>query len=215
MSDPHLLTFVGVAALLTISPGADTMLVMRNVLGRSQRAGLITTLGICMGLFVHATLSALGLSLILLQSAQVFEIVKLAGAGYLIFLGLQSIWQAMRHRQHTPATITEDGSAHNDMHSWQHSFFEGLLSNVLNPKPAVFYLAFLPQFIGPADPVLAKSLLLASIHFVMGIVWLTVLVVFFGKMKRIVTRASIRRKLEMASGAVLVALGVRLAFEHR
>src|SRR5918911_3801618 len=97
MIDPQVLAFTGIAAILTVTPGADTMLVMRNVLSRGQRAGLLTTLGICSGLFFHATLSALGLSFILVRSAAVFEVVKLVGACYLIFLGGQSLWRALRH----------------------------------------------------------------------------------------------------------------------
>src|SRR5215472_18180770 len=94
----QLLTFVGVAALLTITPGVDTMLVIRNVLLRGRGAGLLTAAGICSGLFCHATLSALGLSLILVRSATLYEMVKLLGACYLGFLGFRSLWQTF----HTP-----------------------------------------------------------------------------------------------------------------
>jgi threonine/homoserine/homoserine lactone efflux protein len=87
MFDTQVLAFIGVAFVLTITPGADTMLVLRSVIARGQRAGLLAMLGICSGLFIHATLSALGLSLILVQSGTVFEVVKLLGAAYLIFFG--------------------------------------------------------------------------------------------------------------------------------
>ena len=92
--DQQIIAFAGIAALLTITPGQDTMLVIRNLMAHGQRAGLLTTLGICCGLFVHATLSAVGLSLILVRSATAFEVVKILGAAYLIWLGIQSLWQA-------------------------------------------------------------------------------------------------------------------------
>lgn len=99
MMDPQIVAFAGLAALLTISPGADTMLVIRSVISRGPAAGLLTTAGICSGLFVHASLSAAGLSLILLKSALAFEILKTAGACYLLFLGFQSIRQLFNNEK--------------------------------------------------------------------------------------------------------------------
>lgn len=213
MIDHQVLAFTGIAAILTVTPGADTLLVIRSVLARGVHAGLLTTLGICSGLFFHATLSALGLSLILVRSATVFEIVKLLGACYLIYLGGQSLWRAVRR----------DGSklAHHDemltrqKKEWWQSFFEGLLTNVLNPKVAIFYLAFLPQFISPGDAALAKSLLLAGIHFMLGIIWLSLVTMFLGRMRQLLTRPRVQRAIEATTGAVLVAFGARLAIERR
>lgn len=213
-------TFVGIAALITITPGVDTMLVIRNVLARGRRAGLFTALGICSGLFCHATLSALGLSLILVRSAALYETVKLLGACYLLFLGCRSLWQTFRVKQ----SRTNDSShlssvlpAHDTVQNapWWKSIREGFLSNILNPKIAVFYLAFLPQFINPGDPVLAKSLLFAGIHFVLGIAWLSLVSGFVGWLRTQLTRPVIRRALETVTGVVLIAFGLRLAFEQR
>src|SRR4029450_2376439 len=94
--DHQIIAFAGIAALLTITPGQDTVLVIRNVMAQGQRAGLLTTFGICCGLFVHATLSAVGLSLILVRSARAFEGGNLSGAGYLVLLGAHSLRQALR-----------------------------------------------------------------------------------------------------------------------
>ena len=209
MIDPQIIAFTGLAALLTISPGADTMLVIRSVLARGRGAGILTTFGICCGLFVHATLSAAGLSLILVRSALAFEILKLAGAGYLVFLGIQSLRQLavpFVDKETNIQTAEKRKSA-------RRAFMEGMLNNLLNPKAAVFYLAFLPQFINPGDPVLAKSLLLAGIHFVMGIVWLSAVSVFLGRLKDLLVGGRFRRWLEATSGAVLIGLGVTLALE--
>lgn len=213
MVDNQVLTFTGIAAILTLTPGADTMLVMRSVFARGQRAGLLTTLGICSGLFFHATLSALGLSLILVRSAAAFEVVKLVGACYLIYLGGQSLWQAFRPgaRELSP----DGGAVAKQKKEWWQSFLEGLLTNVLNPKVAIFYLAFLPQFISPGDPVLAKSLLLAGIHFMLGVVWLSLVTMFLGRVRALLTRPRVRRAIEATAGVVLIAFGVRLAMERR
>lgn len=216
MFDPQILAFIGVAFILTITPGADTMLVLRSVLTRGQRAGLVAMLGICSGLFIHATFSALGLSLIIVRSATAFEVIKLLGAAYLIFLGSQSLWQALGKRADAsvgpsqPATRTTLPQRNK-----RQSFIEGLVSNVLNPKVSVFYLAFLPQFINPGDPVLAKSLLLAVIHFGMGIIWLTLVATLAGRAQALLVRPQVQRKIEAFAGAVLILFGVRLALERR
>ena len=214
MIDPQIIAFTGIAAILTVTPGADTMLVMRNVLARGQRAGLLTTLGICLGLFFHASLSALGLSFILLSSAAAFEVVKWAGACYLIFLGGQSLWRAWRHGAATLTGGGDDVVAARRGRRWR-SFTEGLLTNVLNPKVAIFYVAFLPQFVGPGDPVLAKSVALAGIHAALGVVWLSLVTASIGRMRALLTRPRVRRIVEATTGVVLIAFGARLAAERR
>jgi RhtB (resistance to homoserine/threonine) family protein len=213
MIDNQILAFTGIAAILTLSPGADTMLVMRSVFTRGQQAGLLTSLGICSGLFFHATLSALGLSLILVRSATAFEIVKLVGACYLIYLGSQSLWHAFRNGASKLSTV-EATATKQEKHWWQ-SFLEGLLTNVLNPKVAIFYLAFLPQFISPSDSVLAKSLLLAGIHFILGIIWLSLVTMFLSRMRALLTHPHVQPAIEATAGAVLIAFGARLAMERR
>jgi RhtB (resistance to homoserine/threonine) family protein len=208
-----MLTFTGIALLLTITPGADTMLVMRSVVARGQRAGLLTTIGICCGLFVHASLSAVGLSVILVRSAAAFESVKLVGAAYLIFLGVQSLWRVMYHQ----SRVADDAPlerGHGTARTKRRPFLEGLLTNVLNPKVAVFYLAFLPQFIRPGDPVLLKSVFLASIHFLLGLLWLSLVTLVLGRLRAVLTRPHIQQRLEAITGVILIAFGVRLALER-
>ena len=213
MFDSSMLTFTGIALLLTITPGADTMLVMRSVVARGQRAGLLTTIGICCGLFVHASLSAVGLSVILVRSAAAFELVKLVGAAYLIFLGIQSLWRVMHH-QSRGADDAPLERGHGTARTKRRPFLEGLLTNVLNPKVAVFYLAFLPQFIRPGDPVLLKSVFLASIHFLLGLLWLSLVTLVLGRLRAVLTRPHIQQRLEAITGVILIAFGVRLALER-
>lgn len=200
-----MIAFVIAAALLTLSPGPDTTLVLRNTLRGGRGDGWRTTIGICSGLVVHATLSSAGLSVILVRSAAAFSGVKLLGASYLVVLGIQSLRAAARGV--APVTAAATGGVR--------PFREGLLTNVLNPKVAVFYLAFLPQFIARGDPVLATSLLLASLHIAMGLVWLSVVAAVVDRAQQFVTSGRVRRWLDGACGAVLVGLGVRLALVDR
>ena len=210
MLDSRLLAFLVVAALLTMTPGADTMLVFRNVLRGGGRAGISTTLGICSGVFAHATISALGLSVILMRSAELYAAVKLAGALYLIWLGASSLREAW---EKAPAGESgENEPLPGDAPSGDRPvFLQGLMTNVLNPKVAVFYLAFLPQFIGPDDPVFARSMLLAAIHAVMGVVWLSSLSLALDRARTVLTRGSVRRWMDAVAGTVLVGFGLRLA----
>jgi RhtB (resistance to homoserine/threonine) family protein len=212
MIDSQIIAFTFAAAVLTVIPGQDTMLVVRNVLRGGRYDGIVTTFGICAGLFMHATLSALGVSVILMHSAMAFQLVKLAGACYLVWLGIRSLSNAVRG-EHDPT-----GPEHRiatDSVSRHRSFLEGLLSNVLNPKTALFYLAFLPQFIGPTDPVLPKSLLLASIHYAEGIFWLVVVSMAVDQTRRLFQKSIVQQWLDGICGTLFVGFGVRLVFERQ
>lgn len=212
MFDSQVLAFTGIAALLTITPGADTMLVVRNVLTRGGKAGLLSTFGICSGLFIHASLSALGLSIILVKSAAAFQIVKYAGAIYLIYLGSQSL-RRIFHGHETQ--LSKIGNAENaEKSGTKKSLLEGFLTNILNPKVAIFYLAFLPQFINTGDPVFEKSILLASIHAMEGIIWLSFISLFLDRIKDFIARPKTRKTIEGISGAVLIGFGIKLGMER-
>jgi len=199
-SDPRLFAFVGVAALLTILPGADMALVTRNVLALGRRRTTLTILGICAGCVIHATASALGMSAILATSATAYNVVKTVGAAYLVWLGVQSVRGSSAARQLGCSAA---------------AFAQGFLTNVLNPKVAIFYLTFLPQFISPGEPVLARSLLLATVHILMGMVWLTAYAWFIDRLGAVLTRPVVKAWLERVTGGLLIALGARLAWERR
>ncbi len=214
MLDSHTAAFAVAAGLLTMTPGQDTMLVVRNVLRGGRGDGVVTTFGICAGLFLHATLSALGLSIVLTRSATAYQAVKYAGAAYLVWLGIRSLVAAARGAY---AALEPDaaGAERRGATSAGRCFVEGLLSNVLNPKTALFYLAFLPQFIGPAEDVLGRSLVLAGIHWVEGIVWLVVVAVVVDRTRRLLLGSAVRRWLDGLCGALFVGFGIRLALERR
>jgi threonine/homoserine/homoserine lactone efflux protein len=204
--DGSILAFIGIAVLLTILPGADMALVAKVTLLDGKRAAFFTSLGICTGLPVHATASALGLSLILATSAEAFTVVKFAGAAYLTYLGIRTIRDSLR-------PVLEPAVAGSRARSVRAAFAQGWLSNILNPKVALFYLTFLPQFISPGDNVLAKSLLLAGIHAVLGLIWLPLYAYAIDRLGALIRGA--RRWLERVSGTALIGLGVRLALERR
>jgi len=203
--DPLFLAGLAVLALLTISPGADMALVAKITLERGRRDALIATTGICSGLLVHATASALGLSVILATSAEAFTIVKLAGAAYLVYLGVQTLRSSFRHET-VAAVAPRRGTS---------PFLQGLLSNVLNPKVAVFYLTFMPQFMSPGDNVLVRSLAFAVAHGIMGLAWLTAYAYVLSRISVVLGSSGVRQWLERVTGGVLIALGLRLALERR
>jgi RhtB (resistance to homoserine/threonine) family protein len=211
--DPKLVMFIGLVAVLTVTPGADTALVTRNTLSHGRAAALCTTLGISLGCAVHATLSGLGLSAILSQSAALFEAVKFVGAGYLLFLGVRSLLGAGHGP--LPAAGAAPAPAVAREGAWRGAFLQGLLTNVLNPKVALFYLTFLPQFMNPGDPVVLKSLALAGIHILLGLVWLSTYAYFISRLSDLLLRPAVRRRFEQVTGGLLILLGLRLAWERR
>jgi threonine/homoserine/homoserine lactone efflux protein len=208
--DPELVAFALVAVVVTVIPGADMALVARSVFTHGRRAGYVTSVGACTGLWIHALASALGISTILMTSAELFSWVKLGGALYLVVLGLFSLRRALGAAGGLPVT-----SAAATAQGTRRAFMQGLLSNLLNPKVALFYLTLLPQFVRPGDPVLARSLLLAGIHVMIGLGWLTLYTYFLGGLGSVLHRPRVRRGLEGLTGVVLVGLGARLACERR
>ncbi len=210
MFDSQVLAFTIVAAAMTMVPGADTMLVVRNVLRGGRLDGFFTSIGICSGLYGHALLSALGISVILMHSATAFTVLKIAGACYLAWLGFNSMRSAARGRR-----VEDSAGVVRAEVTPARCFREGFLTNILNPKVIAFYLALLPQFIGPSDPVLLKSLLLAAIHFAEGIAWFAIVSWIVDRSRHFFIRPVMRRRLDAICGTILVGLGLRLAMQQR
>jgi threonine/homoserine/homoserine lactone efflux protein len=211
--DARYLAFAGIAAVLTITPGADMALVAKYVFTRGRRGSFATILGICSRLFVHATASALGLSAILAKSVRAFEIVKWAGAAYLFYLGVMALRRAVTDA--APAGLEAMDTSTKRQMGWWGEFSEGMLTNVLNPKVALFYLTFLPQFIAPGDHVLRVSLFLASLHVAMGLVWLSIHSSSLHKLNSKLAGGRVRRGIEAVTGGLLMALGAKLVFARR
>jgi len=206
--DTRLLAFIGIAAIITITPGPDMALVTRVALARGRSAALLTSLGIVTGLLVWGVASAAGIAALLNASATLYTALRLAGAAYLIFLGVQALLARAPARD-----LAADASPSPKRRA--SAYGQGLLNNLLNPKIGVFYTAFLPQFIAPGQPFFLMSLLLASIHAVLGIAWLFLYAAAVTRAGNILRRPRTLRAMERVAGVVLLALGLRLATEQR
>ena len=193
-------TFVPIAALLSVAPGPGTAMVVRSSLRDGWRAGVMTVAGNEIGVVVWALLSVLGVSALVAASEVAFVALKLAGAAALIWLGLQSL------RGSPPAKRVE---------AWGGAFRAGLITSLANPKLAVFFIALFPQFVEPGSSVLPTTLLMATLIVVFDFVWYTGLAVVVSRAKTGVMRSRAGRWLERTTGAVLIALGARVALEQR
>ena len=212
MFDPQLLaTYLVAITFLTITPGVDTLLIIRNSARGGWRDGVVSSVGICSGLFIHALISAVGISVILLQTSWLFNSLKFCGAAYLVWLGISN-WRTVFSNAEAQfdSTIAVSSRPFNPQRSLQ----EGFLSNVLNPKTVVFYMAFLPHFIDPAKSALVQSLVLAGFHFIIAMVWQSILAVAVSQAKSLLLRPRVNKVFSGLTGTVLVALGFRLAVDN-
>ena len=185
---------------------------MRNALRGGRLDGILTGIGICSGLFFHACLSALGISIILVKSAYLFGLVKTIGALYLICLGGSCIHGALMSGN----SCSTDSFQKKKIESVNsiRSFREGILSNFLNPKCAVFYMAFFPQFINGSEHVYLKAVSLVGIQFIVGVLWLTVFSLLIVQFKKIIEKPVFLKSTNAICGTVLVIFGVRLGLER-
>lgn len=205
-------TFFIAITLLTLFPGVDSLLVVRNASRGGWKDGVATSTGICFGLFVHALVSAFGISALLLQSAVAFNALKLVGGGYLLWLGSCSIWRAI-HRKNS-ATLDLHPTAGRQF-QLQRSLQEGFICNVFNPKALLFYMAFLPQFIDPGRSPILQSLFMATVHFVIAMIYQGGLTMLVCRMSNWFKNSSLGRFLEGLAGIVLVSFGLRIFLGKR
>ena len=217
----QLLPFLAGSILITVVPGADMALIMRQVFLGGTRLAQRTIFGNLSGLVVHAAALAVGLSALLVASAEAYTVVKLAGAAYLVYLGVLSLRAAWQSRREGPApnpAVEGEAVRHGratSVPSTRTAYLQGVISTVLNPKPALLFLTFLPQFVDTSRAVLPQILFLAGVHILVGLVWLTIYAHLIHRAHRTLTRADVRRWLEGATGVVLIALGLRVAVEQR
>jgi len=201
------LAFALLAALLTITPGVDTALVIRATLAGGRAVGVRTAFGVCTGVVTWGLLSAVGVSAVLTASRVAYDGLRAAGAAYLLYLGVRTLLATRRD----DAAVVDDAAVRSRLRA---PFRVGMLTNLLNPKVGVFYVTLLPQFIPSGAPVLPLSLLLAGIHAVEGILWLGLVAVVVSRVGAVMRRASVRRALERVTGVVLIGFGARVALER-
>lgn len=198
-----LIAYTFAAALLTITPGLDTALVLHTAASRGAKAAWSAGLGIALGCLAWGLLAAGGLSAVLLASASLFTALKLAGAIYLVWLGVGLLRKPAGQFQ------TEQAEAGND------PFRRGLLTNLLNPKVGLFYVAFLPQFVPAGAPLFAMTLAMTAIHAALGLLWFALLIAATRQAEGLLKRPGVMRWLDRITGGLFVGLGIKLALDSR
>jgi len=201
-------TFVIAVIILSLTPGADTMYILSRSISQGKRAGVLSVLGIVTGTVFHIAFATLGLSIVLAKSAVAFETVKYLGAGYLIYLGIKSMLsksEALELDQKQKKT------------NYKRIYFSGILTNILNPKVALFFLAFLPQFINPSYQNSSISFLALGLTFmIIGTSWCFILVFFSAKLSNSMRKnTKIKLWLDRITGGVFIALGIKLALSKK
>jgi threonine/homoserine/homoserine lactone efflux protein len=202
--EQSLIAFTLAAALLTITPGLDTALVLRTAAAEGSRRAFAAALGICLGCLAWGLLVAAGLGILLQASELAYLALKWIGAAYLLYLGLRLI---VARRAETEGGEAEPAERAN----W---FLRGLLTNLLNPKVGAFYVSFLPQFIPAGANVPSTTLLLAGVHAGLGLLWFLLLIGATRPLARMLRRPGLVRGLDRVTGAVLIFFGLRLAFSR-
>lgn len=199
--EQSLIAFTLAAALLTVTPGLDTALVLRTAASEGARRAVLAGLGICVGCLMWGAVVALGLGVLLAASELAYTMLRWIGAGYLFYLGIKLI--ASRRED----LGFENGAAagHNN---W---FWRGLLTNALNPKVGIFYVSFLPQFVPESANVPATTLLLAAIHAALGLLWFAALILATQPIARALRRPPVIRTLDRLTGGLFLLFGARLA----
>jgi threonine/homoserine/homoserine lactone efflux protein len=198
-----LIAFLAAATLVTVTPGLDTVLVLRATASEGRRAGAWAAVGVGVGCLVWGAAVALGLAAILAASAAAFAVIRWAGAAYLLWLGVKLIAR--------PRTSLDEAGPPVGGHPFQ----RGLVTNLLNPKVGVFYISFLPQFVPAAVNTPAWTFMLACIHVALGLGWFSILIPAISGVRRLLARRGVISALDRLTGCVFVAFGLDLALARR
>jgi RhtB (resistance to homoserine/threonine) family protein len=199
-----LLPFLAISILLIVIPGPDTAVVTKNALLGGRRGGVLSALGVSSGLTVWTFAAALGIATLLKASEAAFLALKIAGALYLIWIGVQMLRARDPLAESTGARSTSGAKA----------LRQGLLSDLGNPKIAVFFTSFLPQFVH-GGAVFLPLLLLGGLFAALTLAWLAAYALLIGRSSALLRRPGVRKVVDRATGVVLIAFGVRLALDHR
>ena len=205
----HLLPFIAVSVVIVITPGPDTLLVTRNALVHGRGAALGTVAGISLGLVAWIAAACLGIAALLRESAVAFDVLKIAGAVYLVWLGIGALRAA-----HARSSVAFEQAAGAARASPRNGLRQGLLCNLGNPKIAIFFTSLLPQFVSGHRPGVAPFLVLGGVFALLGLAWLTGYALLAARLATLLRRPTVRAALDAISGVVLVAVGVRLALER-
>lgn len=201
-------TFIATALVLIMIPGPDQALITRNALAGGRGAGFLTLVGGALGLTVHAGAAALGVSALLVASATAFTALKVVGTAYLVWMGIQTLRAARRAaRAGEPAPVVSRRPAGSALRYLRHGF----LSNSLNPKVALFFVTFLPQFLDRGGDTFGQAVLLSGIFAMLYLSWFSVYVLGVDLLGGLLRRQRVRAAIERVTGALLIAFGIKLA----
>ncbi|WP_317932952.1 LysE family translocator [Halioxenophilus sp. WMMB6] len=226
MDAVYILSFMAIATLLVVSPGPNGLLIAKTVPSAGKAAGFANIAGFMVAFAVHGGLSILGISILLVQSAEAFFIFKLLGAAYLCWLGAKSLWSARQSRSLAHAEKPDEaqpllaveqttaGRGHRSRWLLVAAVSEGFLTNVLNPKVSLFYLAAFPQFL-PAGAHPSQAFLLVLLHALINFLWFTLLIFFIARLQRLAQQPALARWLKSITGAVFIGFGAKLASLQR
>lgn len=198
--------FALVAGLLTLVPGLDTALVLRSSVSAGRRHGLATALGIGTGALVWGAAAAVGATAILVASELAFTVLKLAGAAYLAYLGVSLLVQNFRGAQRDEVVVRTT--------SLRGSYLRGVLTNLLNPKVGIFYIALIPQFIPPGTVPILMGLALALVHIVESMLWFSAIILATHAARRLFADRKVTRWVDRVTGAMLLAMAGFIAVEE-
>jgi RhtB (resistance to homoserine/threonine) family protein len=204
------LPFLAISVLLILIPGPDTAVVTKNALLGGRRSGVFAAVGVSVGLTVWTIAAALGVAAVLQASAVAFLVLKLVGAVYLIWIGIQ-----MLRARDLLGAATNVGHGVSRPRGHAKALRQGVLSDLANPKIAVFFTSFLPQFVRGGGPAFASLLMLGAIFAALTLLWLATYGAVVGHASGFMTRRRVRKALDRFTGVVLIGFGIRLAFEHR
>ena len=209
-----LLAFSLAAALLTLTPGLDTALVLRTATVEGGREAMKTGAGVVTGVLAWGLLASLGLGAVLTVSEVGYRLLRVAGAVYIAWLGARMVASAVRGPMAGPEAVGRNRAGDDGQRSsrW---FWRGLTTNLLNPKVGVFYVGFLPQFIPAGVPVVGFGVALAAIHAAMGLIWFATLTLATRPFVRLLRSPRFTRGIDGLTGTVLIAFSLRLAFDER
>lgn len=200
--------FVLMCVLLILLPGPDFAIVTKNTVTRGKFCGMKTALGTCCALLIHTTAAILGLSALIVKSAFLFSIFKYVGAIYLIYLGIKTFWSLRKKKDEVEVEFAQEGTLSNTS-----CFKQGFLTNILNPKVALFFLTFFPQFVNTSSDTFMPFLIMGITYTILTALWFIFYIYLIDYISAFIKNARTQRVIEGITGAILIGFGLRLALE--
>jgi RhtB (resistance to homoserine/threonine) family protein len=200
--------FVLMCVLLILLPGPDFAIVTKNTVTRGKFGGMKTALGTCCALLIHTTAAILGLSALIVKSAFLFSIFKYVGAIYLIYLGIKTFWSLRKKKDEVEVEFVQEGTLSNTS-----CFKQGFLTNILNPKVALFFLTFFPQFVNTSSDTFMPFLIMGITYTILTALWFVFYIYLIDHISAFIKNARTQKVIEGITGAILIGFGLRLALE--